>query len=212
MAHQKLLRVRFIVTVLLSFTAAALSLGLTCSNCFAGWLIYHKPALEGKVIDAETKEPLQGAVVVALYYKGTLGLGAGTLSSAIKVRETETDEGGEFHFPPYTTIIQPFSWASATRYFIYKPGYVSLVNIALEGYFVSENPSREDWELPWPYNQNLVVTIKAPNIVEIPKTSSKEERLKAIPPRDIEIRKNATKLMLLISSEKDLLLKEGGLE
>ncbi|MBI3583826.1 MAG: hypothetical protein HY096_07745, partial [Nitrospinae bacterium] len=29
------------------------------------WMVYHKPAFKGKVIDAETKKPIEGAVVVA---------------------------------------------------------------------------------------------------------------------------------------------------
>ena len=41
---------------------------------FAGWLIYHKPAFKGKVINAETKGPIEGAVVVVTYTKETLGI------------------------------------------------------------------------------------------------------------------------------------------
>ena len=31
------------------------------------WMVYHKPDFKGNVIDAETKEPLAGAVVVVIY-------------------------------------------------------------------------------------------------------------------------------------------------
>ncbi|MEK6683280.1 MAG: carboxypeptidase-like regulatory domain-containing protein [Nitrospirota bacterium] len=93
----------------------------------AGWLIYHKPAFHGRVIDAETKEPIEGAVVVASYLKTTLGP-AHSGSSVFNVRETLTDKAGEFHIPSYTTIIQPFSWSEwsdKVTFIIYKPGYGS---------------------------------------------------------------------------------------
>jgi len=50
---------------------------LPSSDSFAGWLIYHKPEFKGKVIDAKTKEPLEGAVVVVAYYQKTFGWPAG---------------------------------------------------------------------------------------------------------------------------------------
>ena len=45
-----------------------------CTSCFAGWLIYHKPAFRGRIIDAETKKPIEGAVVVAKYVNVNLKL------------------------------------------------------------------------------------------------------------------------------------------
>ena len=79
---------------------------------YAGWLIYHKPAFKGKVIDAETKEPIEGAVVVVVYKKHSLISGpGGGYSSVIKVKEILTDKNGEFYFPSYTTVIQPNSIA-----------------------------------------------------------------------------------------------------
>ncbi len=97
---------------------------------FGGWLIYHKPALEGKVIDADTKEPIEGAVVVVIYYKAPLLTGpAGGSSSIVKIKETLTDKKGEFRFPSYTTVIQPFAIESELDFIIYKAGYGSYPGI-----------------------------------------------------------------------------------
>jgi hypothetical protein len=35
------------------------------------WLIYSKPEFRGRIIDAETKEPIEGVVVVVVYYDHT---------------------------------------------------------------------------------------------------------------------------------------------
>jgi hypothetical protein len=48
------------ITIIVFFTVSA----------FAGWLIFHKSAFRARVIDAETKEPIEGAVWL-LYMKNT---------------------------------------------------------------------------------------------------------------------------------------------
>ncbi|MBW1783628.1 MAG: hypothetical protein JRL30_23170 [Deltaproteobacteria bacterium] len=103
----------------------AVYLVATCSAlCFAGWIIFHKPGFKGKVIDAETKAPIEGAVVVVVYYKHVYNI-AGGRSSVVKVKEMLTDKNGMFSFPSYTTLIHPFSTESDTAFIIYKPGYGS---------------------------------------------------------------------------------------
>ena len=109
------------------FTAliTALILMGTVSGSYAGgWLIYHKPAYMGKVIDSETKQPIEGAVVVAVYHKESMGI-VESYSFVVKVKETLTDKKGSFYFPPYTTIISPLSWEDRVTFIIYKPGYSS---------------------------------------------------------------------------------------
>ena len=85
-------------------------------------LIYQKPAFKGRVIDAGTKEPIEGAVVVTVYWKKTAGP-AESYESIINVRETLTNKDGEFSIPSYTTVIQPLSWTSRVDFIIFKPGY-----------------------------------------------------------------------------------------
>jgi len=106
-----------------------ISLWVSISHCFGGWLIYHKPEFKGKVIDAESKAPIEGAVAVVVYNKHSLISGpGGGYSSVIKVKEMLTDNNGEFHFPAYTTLIQPNSVEDFAEFIIYKPGYGNFPN------------------------------------------------------------------------------------
>ena len=117
------------------FSKIAVSIIVTLSLCIpahASWLIYHKPEFKGKVIDAETKEPIKGAVVVVIYNKHTLISGpGGGYTSVIKVKEALTDKNGEYYFPRYTTVIQPNSIEDSAEFIIYKPGYESSVEFAI---------------------------------------------------------------------------------
>ena len=150
----------------------------------------HKPAFKGKVIDAETKEPIEGAVVVAVYNKSTMGLGAGTVSSVINVREALTDKEGMFRIPSYTTVVQPFSWEISATFIIFKPGYGSfpnyrvsptmkLSNPGIEQFF-SENEVGKEGELleggAWWKNFKLTF-----GLVELPKLKTREERRLSMP-------------------------------
>src|SRR3989338_394599 len=89
------------------------------------WLIYHKPEFKGKVIDSETKEPIEGAVVVVTYSKTVFRFMPETGDVIIEVKETLTDKDGNFSIPSYTTMIDPLAWESHADFIIFKPGYGS---------------------------------------------------------------------------------------
>lgn len=89
------------------------------------WMGYHKPAFQGKAIDAETKEPIEGAVVVVTYSKTVFRFMPETGSVIIEVKETLTDKEGNFYIPSYTTIIDPLAWEDMANFIIFKPGYGS---------------------------------------------------------------------------------------
>lgn len=95
------------------------------TTCSCAWLIYHKPALKGRVIDAETKEPIEGAVVVVVYYEGIVIFEEGT--RFLDIQEALTKSNGEFYIPPYTTLtFNPLSISSDFEInIIFKPGYGS---------------------------------------------------------------------------------------
>jgi hypothetical protein len=76
----------------------------------------------GQVIDAETKQPIEDAVVAAGYYK-EYPMFPEAQTSVINVRETVTDKDGLFVIPSYITIIAPFSWQLLTDFRIIKPHY-----------------------------------------------------------------------------------------
>ena len=159
----------------------------------ASWLIYNKPAFHGKVIDAETKEPIEGAVVVVEYKKGTIGVPQ-AYYSVMEVKEALTDKNGDFHIPSYTTIIQPLSIEGYASFIIYKPGYASFPGYilgekyrasaplkhkmsldAIEEYF--SRPLGETGEIKWDIGKATVTY----GIVELPKLQTREERIKAKP-------------------------------
>ena len=88
------------------------------------WLIFQKPEYKGKIIDADTNEPIEGVVVVALYNtRSIIGGPAGLLYHMIHAKEVLTGKNGEFVIPSYITIIGPNSKEDRTEFIIYKPGY-----------------------------------------------------------------------------------------
>ena len=90
-----------------------------------GWIIYSAPEYHGRIIDAETKQPLQNVVIVAVYYKFQAFVGFPPNSTFFKAREALTDEKGEFIIPALTTFLNPFYVKDQVKFIIYKPGYSS---------------------------------------------------------------------------------------
>ena len=177
MAHRTLLK-----NWRLILAATVLLLSGTPGDARASWLFYHKPAFEGQILDAETKQPIEGAVVAALYHKWTIGLGAGSTHPLIHVKEALTDKDGKFRIPSYTTLIQPFSWSDAVIFIIYKPGYFSVDSnntFYYEGLFSGQYPASLNITLPWRADKNINIIVRSPNIVELPVARTRDERLNA---------------------------------
>ena len=66
----------------------------------AGCTITHKyDAYQGRVVDAETKKPIEGVAVLIVYRTQQFGL-AGSVSQFADAQETLTDKNGEFRIPP----------------------------------------------------------------------------------------------------------------
>ena len=167
------------------FMLVFLSFIATPSHAF-WWMGYHKPAFQGKVIDAETKEPIDGAVVVVIYKKYPIISGPGGGSQSIMdIKETLTNAKGEFNFPSYTTLIQPFSIEGSATFIIFKPGYGSFPNGRIYPPMRLSLPALEDFfsgkvgtqgEVAWEYEREKVTF----GVVELPPLKTREERLKAI--------------------------------
>lgn len=108
------------------------------------WLYYSKPEFRGRIIDAETKESIEGAVVVVSYNKWNFGGPGGGNTLPFDAKEMLTDKNGEFYFPSYTTLIGPLSKVRHAEFIIFKPGYMSSnlgikgTNIPDEEYFAIE--------------------------------------------------------------------------
>jgi len=160
----------------------------------SGWLIYHKPAFKGKVIDAETKESIEGAVVVAVYSKQAIRIAPESVSIIVDVKETLTDKEGNFYIPSYTTIIDPLSWEDLVTFIIFKPCYGNFPDYQRvpsgikrkdhEIFFSIDNFKKEGELELWVKERKRTELYKFKltfGIVELPKLKTKEERLKAMP-------------------------------
>jgi hypothetical protein len=175
----------------------------------ARWLIYRKPEFKGKVVDAETKEPIKGAVVVVMYYSSPIITGPGGGSSyIIHVKETLTDENGVFVIPSYSRLIQPNSLEGRVEFIIYKPGYGSFPNqpvkpdppIYLEKFFAEEIGSEGEFVV-----ESRKETKKFPvtfGVVELLQLKTREERLKTTPPPPTDFIKDTPLLYEAINDER----------
>ena len=127
------------------------------TGCFAGgpWM--------GKVIEADTKKPIKGAAVVAVWYSDTTLNPAGSSRTPMKVEETETNASGEFIFDSkYFADVPVFREVSGPLFLVYKPGY---------GNFPEYQTS------PHPIPENFCE--KEVGIILLPKFEKKEDRIKA---------------------------------
>jgi len=156
------------------------------TTCFGGWLIYSKSGFKGRILDAETKEPIKGVVVTAAYWADALvgGPGGGN-PKIIHIKEALTDEKGEFTIPSYKTILNPIYIEDHVIIYIYKRGYASCPNfypkpyptnyIGLTILFSGEIGAERVVKIK---NESRTVTITN-GILELPKLTTWQERRKA---------------------------------
>lgn len=94
------------------------------AGCVPGHLIYISDPYRGRVIDTETKAPLEGAVVLATWYRETIVL-MDPESPAVGYHdalEVLTDAKGEFTVP-WKIYFTLFGKIRKPAFFIYYPGY-----------------------------------------------------------------------------------------
>jgi len=126
---------------------------------------------KGKILDIETKEPLKGVAVLAVWdriYRTPFG----TSSYIYEAKETVTDNAGEFEIPSYTPInlLPLLSYIQGPEFTIFKPGYGSL-RMSLGDYLVSNSEKIKEMELSGKKYR------LAPGAVELPRLDTKDERL-----------------------------------
>lgn len=154
----------------------------------ASWFTYSKPEFRGRVIDAETREPIEGAVVVVMYTKCfVVGNPGGPNSTIIKARETLTNASGEFYFPPYFSLMF-FSEDQGARFVFFKPGYKAIDRIEAtplpdETYLaIEENMIGKEGEIS---HIDMFGALKkwkgVLGIVELERVKAEDERLQATP-------------------------------
>jgi len=176
----------------------------------AGWLFFSKPEFKGRILDAETKEPIEGAVVVAVYHtEPIIGGPGGKWTSDISVREALTDGKGEFCIPSYYTILNPFSVGDITSFIIYKPGYMSYSALhhhpdysgtCLEDFFAREIGEKAEAVKSSVTMEKIVITY---GVVELLKRLTKKERLRAIPSWPVDMGANELPLLFKALNEEN---------
>lgn len=142
------------------------------ANSHASWLVFHKPEFKGKIVDIETNEPIEGAVVVVIYRKLQMAIGD-SVDMAVDARETLTNKNGEFAFPSYTTFINPLSSGNPAQFIIFKPGYVCNGISELEEEF-SGNGTRPDRDNFTSWNHDLKYRILKSGVVMLPKVAGRD--------------------------------------
>lgn len=134
-------------------------------------VVHHYGAYYGKVVDAETKEPLEGAAVVAVYKTQQYGF-AGPIARFADAQETVTDKNGEFKIPSNTVwTFRPLQSFEPYAYFtIFKPSYGCYPRFKGVKRIVPDGRWRPEQYLQYlPHNQYV--------IIELPRLRTKEERL-----------------------------------
>ena len=106
---------------------------LSFPHCLFGSDIFGNFTYQGKVVDADTLKPIEGAVVVMKWEKCWPGIGAGTLCDFSMAKEALTDANGEWSIkgpegtwtPTLPRAILGFivRWTQTPFFLIYKPGY-----------------------------------------------------------------------------------------
>jgi len=149
------------------------------ANSGWGWVIFHERFFKGKVIDSETKEPIEGAVIVAQYYIRVL-VPTGSHSVLTDVRETLTDKNGEFSIPSLTRFIHPLATGDKTFFLVWKPGYKK--EEIRDSYFFTKEPGTVE-NLAVQTEKGFEMKSVRLGIVELKKAKTMEERRKEIPTR-----------------------------
>ena len=150
----------------------------------------------GRVIDFETKEPIEGAVVVAYWYE-RMAAPAGGDTRLKEVKEILTDRNGAWSITgpeeesgdPYYSYATGTYYTQHPRFIVFKPGYCPWPNgfaiHACRGKIKPEGAGK----------------VAEGQNIEIPKLKE-EDRLRAIPNRPTVSKKKLPLLFKLINEER----------
>jgi len=133
----------------------------------------------GKVIDADTREPMEGAVLVIYWLKASQTV-SGENTELKEVKETLTDRNGEWAIRgpkgeendphPHLSFFLGLSYVREPSFIVFKPGYCSWP----EGFSIEPCEGRLK-----PAGTGEIMEGKA---IELPKLIKGEDRLRALRP------------------------------
>jgi hypothetical protein len=85
---------------------------------------YAAEAIEARVVDAETRKPLKGVIVV-IHWELKGGFEGNSPVGQMEVNETVTDKTGHFYFPAWGPRPRPKGYlrSSEPHILLFKPGY-----------------------------------------------------------------------------------------
>jgi hypothetical protein len=122
----------------------------------------------GRVVDAETKAPLEGAVVLAVWENEIPGV-SGPGQAYLDSEEVLTDRDGRFVVGEHPPISFFPSWVTGPRISIFYPGYGSFP-------LYQTSPQMPPRGIPG----LLEMMEKEELVIELPRLTTREERLKVI--------------------------------
>lgn len=143
-----------------------------------GWIIYWDGSYHGKVIDAKTKEPIEGAVVVAIYHESCYRF-IQTNLKVIGAEEVLTEADGSFRISSFWTVSTPECWYYYTGFFVFKPGYGTFPSTPIE-----ELPTTQIYLPGDPKPERFPDIFKVQDMfrkrvmIELPRLETKEEMKK----------------------------------
>lgn len=146
----------------------------------------------GKTVDAETGEPIEGAVVLAAFYT-SLYTPAGYISKFVDAIETVTNANGEFNIPAHRAWVfrTPHGWDPNADCVIFKPGY---------GNFPGHKDVRPKFTPAFSLPQNEYVVMSLPRIKTRDEANANLRDLPTINlPRD-----KMPKLLKMIENERTI--------
>jgi hypothetical protein len=142
-----------------TFKAALILFLLLVQGC--SW--YSKPAYSGRVVDAETGQPLSRVYIQIIYHIGVYRL----VEQGTK-RVTEfsiiTDKDGKFSVPAVRSIIGPLSWDEGVSFAVKRSGYAYL----FADISVCMSIGCNEKAIPTLYGDSKIIYVSS-NLIRLPK-------------------------------------------
>lgn len=129
-----------------------------------GRFFYADGPYKGKIIDMDTKRPIKGAAVLAVWSEAEFDLVHGQVNF-YEAKETLTDEEGNFSIPILWMVsVNPLSVIQLPLFYMFKPGYAAYGGWSIDPVDLGENIRvKKRW---------------GRTIVELRRLTTREERLR----------------------------------